>query len=91
MKTLSTLFVAALGSLNLVPMLHPQGMAFTYQGRLNDGANPADGTYDLRFPLYTADPGGNQVGPTRATNAIAIRTGRSLGYVSGSQEAKING
>jgi hypothetical protein len=28
-------------------ILHAQGTAFTYQGRLNDGANPASGTYDL--------------------------------------------
>ena len=56
-------------------MLHAQGMAFTYQGRLHDGASPADGTYDLRFALYTADPGGNQVGPTRTTNAVAVSSG----------------
>ena len=29
-----------------------QGTAFTYQGRLNDGANPAHGSYDLRFTIY---------------------------------------
>src|SRR5438093_7038473 len=29
--------------------LFAQGTAFTYQGRLNDGANPASGSYDLRF------------------------------------------
>ena len=26
-----------------------QGTAFTYQGRLNDGAGPATGLYDFRF------------------------------------------
>lgn len=29
-----------------------QGTAFTYQGRLNTGANPATGIYDLAFTLY---------------------------------------
>jgi hypothetical protein len=29
-----------------------QATAFTYQGRLNDGASPATGTYDLQFTLY---------------------------------------
>ena len=29
-----------------------QGTAFTYQGRLNDAANPANGVYDLRFAIY---------------------------------------
>src|ERR1017187_8988551 len=28
-----------------------QGTAFTYQERLNDGANPAAGIYDLRFTI----------------------------------------
>ena len=35
-----------------------QGTAFTYQGRLNDGANPANGTYDIRAGLYTTNTGG---------------------------------
>ena len=28
-----------------------QGTAFTYQGQLNDGTNPATGSYDLRFTM----------------------------------------
>ena len=28
-----------------------QGSAFNFQGRLNDGANPANGAYDLQFRL----------------------------------------
>ena len=33
-----------------------QGTAFTYQGRLNDGANPANGNYDLRFAHIPRTP-----------------------------------
>ncbi|HEX4263830.1 MAG TPA: tail fiber domain-containing protein [Verrucomicrobiae bacterium] len=42
-----------------------QGTAFTYQGRLNDGANPANGIYDLRFTIYdsTNNPGIVIAGP----------------------------
>jgi len=41
-----------------------QGTAFTYQGRLNDGAAAASGSYDLRFTLYDAVSGGAvQSGP----------------------------
>ena len=29
-----------------------QTTAFTYQGRLTDGGNPANGVYDIRFELY---------------------------------------
>lgn len=40
-----------------------QTTAFNFQGRLNDGANPANGRYDLQFILYDALVGGNQIGP----------------------------
>ena len=40
-----------------------QGIGFNFQGRLNDGANPANGRYDLQFRLYDSIAGGNQVGP----------------------------
>ncbi|HTY87270.1 MAG TPA: hypothetical protein VMB80_07380, partial [Candidatus Acidoferrum sp.] len=41
-----------------------QGTAFTYQGRLNDGASPASGIYDLRFAIYdSAGAGALVAGP----------------------------
>jgi len=36
------------------PLSIAQTTAFTYQGQLKDGANPANGSYDLRFTLYDA-------------------------------------
>lgn len=39
-----------------------QGTLFTYQGRLNDASNPADGSYDLLFKLYDSPTGGLQQG-----------------------------
>ena len=39
-----------------------QGNAFSFQGRLNDGTNPANGSYDLQFRLYDAIAGGTQIG-----------------------------
>jgi hypothetical protein len=53
-----------------------QGTAFTYQGRLNDAANPANGVYDLRFAIYdsTNNPGTLLAGPI--TNAsVAVSNG----------------
>jgi hypothetical protein len=41
-----------------------QTTAFNFQGRLNDGNNPANGRYDLQFKLFDAIAGGNQVGAT---------------------------
>jgi len=42
LSTFTTFYVAQL-------FAAPLGTAFTYQGRLTDGANPATGIYDLRF------------------------------------------
>ena len=52
-----------------------QGTAFTYQGRLNDGANPANGNYDLRFTIYDSSANGNQVGNLLTNTATAVSNG----------------
>jgi hypothetical protein len=56
--------------------LHAQGTAFTYQGRLNNGGNPASGNYDLTFALYGST---NQAGPVIAgpitNSAVAVTNG----------------
>jgi hypothetical protein len=53
-----------------------QGTAFTYQGRLNDGAGPAAGIYDLRFTIYdsASNPGGVVAGPL-TNSAMAVSNG----------------
>jgi endosialidase-like protein len=67
-----------LSTLNLQLPAFAQGTAFTYQGRLTDGTNPADGNYDLRFILYNAALGGSQTGPVltnlnvEATNGLFL-------------------
>jgi hypothetical protein len=49
--------------------LAPVGSAFTYQGSLKNGGNPANGQYDFTFKLFDAASAGNQVGSTfTATN-----------------------
>src|SRR4030095_5497222 len=55
--------------------LHAQGTAFTYQGRLNDGANPANGAYDLTFTLFNALNGGVVLGTTNVFNDVVISDG----------------
>ncbi|MDB6016144.1 MAG: Alpha-tubulin suppressor and related protein-like protein, partial [Pedosphaera sp.] len=56
------LFVVALCNLFLFVNLHAQGTAFTYQGRLVDNSNPANGIYDFRFSLFDNSTGGTQFG-----------------------------
>ena len=51
-------------TLHLQLLAAPLGTAFTYQGRLNDGGNPANGSYDLKFTLFDqASAGGVIAGP----------------------------
>jgi hypothetical protein len=58
MKTKSVIIISTL-LLELVihSLADPVGTAFTYQGRLADGGNPATGSYDLKFTLYDGGPG----------------------------------
>ncbi len=37
------------------------GTAFTYQGRLNNGSNPADGIYDFVFLLFDVESGSSEL------------------------------
>jgi hypothetical protein len=56
------------GAANAAP-LSQTGSGFTYQGRLKNGGNPANGQYDLQFTLYDTPTGGTQVGtPITITN-----------------------
>ena len=55
-----------------------QGTAFTYQGRLNDGTDPAHGTYDFRFKLFEDSFGSTQVGSAVLTNGVPTTNGLFL-------------
>jgi hypothetical protein len=57
------------------PCLHAQGTAFTYQGRLDSGTNPAAGSYDFTFAVFNAATGGAQSGVTLTNPAIAVSNG----------------
>ena len=55
--------------------VHAQGTAFTFQGRLNDGASPANGNYDVTFGLFSVSGGPGQVGGTLTNAAAAVSNG----------------
>lgn len=52
-----------------------QNTAFTYQGRLDIGGAPANGSYDLRFAIYDDDSAGTQQGNAITNLAAAISNG----------------
>jgi hypothetical protein len=60
---------------SLLSTAFSQGTPFTYQGRLSDGANPANGRYDLTFALYDSASGGTQQGSTITNSALAVSNG----------------
>jgi hypothetical protein len=50
-----------------------QTTAFTYQGRLTDGAMAANGTYDFEFKLY--DAANNQIGTGQVKEDVFVTNG----------------
>jgi hypothetical protein len=76
MKSKTPVSLLALqGWLSGITPAAPFGTAFTYQGRLTDGPAPANGNYDLRFAVFDAANGPNQIGPTLTTAASAVING----------------
>jgi hypothetical protein len=53
----------------------PLGTAFTYQGRLIDSGNAANGLYDLQFALFDDPATGNQVGTALTQTNINVSGG----------------
>ena len=71
----TNLLLAALCSFVFAAQLHGQGTAFTYQGRLNDGATLANGPHDFRFTLFAGGSGGNAVADPLTNSAVALSKG----------------
>src|SRR5688572_10984032 len=59
----------------MVSYLPAQDSAFTYQGRLNDGANPANGLYDMQFSLFDSATNGNPVGTPITVSPVVVSNG----------------
>ena len=64
----------------LIMLLHTRGAlaqttGFTYQGKLTDAGNPANGNYDLQFKLFDALAGGAQQGGTLVQTPVAASAG----------------
>jgi hypothetical protein len=55
--------------------LHAQTTAFTYQGSLTDGSNPANGNFQMQFKLFDAVSGGTQIGSTVSDVAVTAANG----------------
>jgi hypothetical protein len=56
------MFFAVVLYFGAVGLAGPVGTAWTYQGRLMDADEAANGLYDFQFKLFDADSDGNQIG-----------------------------
>ena len=54
---------------------HAQGTAFTYQGRLNNGDGPVNGSYDLTFTLFVTNSSGVAIAGPVTNSAAAVSNG----------------
>lgn len=52
-----------------------QTTAFNFQGRLNAGADPANGNFDFEFKLFDSVAGGSQIGGTVTRPSVAVING----------------
>ncbi len=69
------LFYIFIAIIFLASTVSAQTTSFTFQGKLNDGAVAANGTYQFQFKLYDAATGGNQVGQTIADLPATVANG----------------
>jgi hypothetical protein len=62
--------------LNLSPVLaRAQGTAFAYNGKLDDGTNPANGSYDITFTLFATNNGGDAIAGPVTNSATDVTNG----------------
>lgn len=69
------ILIALMVSIAGVNSSFAQTTAFTYQGKLTDGANAANGNYDLEFRLFDQLAGGTQQGATLQRLNVAVTNG----------------
>jgi len=75
MKQLFAVAVALCTLHSALRTAEAQSTAFTYQGQLQNGGNPANGLYDFQFALSNAPSGGSQVGFTVTNLAVGVTNG----------------
>src|SRR5436309_691921 len=64
-----------LSTINFNLSTFAQGTAFTYQGRLNIGGAPVNGTYDLVFSVWASANGANDVFGFYTNSATPVSNG----------------
>lgn len=71
---LSAIFCVLIFSLSPAPA-RAQGTAFAYNGKLDDGTNPANGSYDMSFTLFATNNGGDAIAGPVTNSATGVTNG----------------
>ncbi|MBS1791794.1 MAG: tail fiber domain-containing protein [Acidobacteria bacterium] len=69
------LFITLIVLCGSVSVAFAQTTAFTYQGKLIDSGQSANGNYDFQFKLFDAVSGGTQQGSTLTNPTVAVSNG----------------
>ncbi len=72
---ISRLIFFVIAGLLAAETVHGQETAFTYQGRLNNGTNPANGRYNLVFTVYAVASKGSIVAGPITNSAVGVSNG----------------
>jgi hypothetical protein len=75
MPTHLSIILSLLFCLMLCVTAFAQTTTFTYQGRLTDGAVPANGTYEMQFSLFNGLTGPAQIGSTITDTNVSVTNG----------------
>ncbi len=75
LKTLIALATIGGSLVGATAQLFAQGTAFTYQGRLNSGGSPVNGSYDLAFTLFNTNCGGSSSAGPVTNSATGVTNG----------------
>ncbi|MBP9109649.1 MAG: collagen-like protein, partial [Pyrinomonadaceae bacterium] len=75
MKTMFPRVAVFVFCVMLAVSTYAQTSTFTYQGRINDGASPANGTYNMQFSIWDAVAGGAQLGSTITNTSVSVVNG----------------
>jgi len=69
------IFATVIVLFSMIPEVSAIGTAFTYQGKLTDGGNPANNIYDFQFKLFNAETVGAQIGATIEKGDVVVTNG----------------
>ncbi|MBI3868645.1 MAG: hypothetical protein HY299_08960 [Verrucomicrobia bacterium] len=75
MKTAITTFAGAWLFLCSLALASAQSTAFTYNGRLNNGGAPVNGSYEMQFTVYDSEAGGIVVAGPRVMSPVNVANG----------------